>query len=73
MLEIKLVKLECNIDKNNSFTVEYDEEGQEALIKAGIFSGLWKAIDSDRIGQLEQEVKRLKKLNRRLREKLNAK
>ena len=67
------MKLECNLDKNNSFTVEYDEEGQEALIKAGIFSGLWKAIDSDKIGQLEQEVKRLKKLNRRLREKLNAK
>lgn len=67
------MKLECNLDKNNSFTVEYDEEGQDALIKAGIFSGLWKAIDSDKIGQLEQEVKRLKKLNRRLREKLNAK
>jgi hypothetical protein len=65
--------LEAKLEKNGSFTVEYDEEGQEALIKAGIFSGLWKAIDSDKIGQLEQEVKRLKKLNRRLREKLNAK
>jgi hypothetical protein len=67
------MKLECTLEKNGSFTIEYDEEGQDALIKAGIFSGLWKAIDTDKIGQLEQEVKRLKKLNRRLREKLNAK
>ena len=62
--------LDCKLEKNGSFTIEYDEEGQDALIKAGIFSGIWKAIDSDKIGQLEQEVKRLKRLNRRLRKKL---
>jgi hypothetical protein len=62
--------LEAKLEKNGSFTVEYDDEAQDALIKAGIFSGLWKAIDSDKIGQLEQEVKRLKRLNRRLRKKL---
>jgi hypothetical protein len=65
--------LEAKLEKNGSFTVEYDDEAQDALIKAGIFSGLWKAIDSDKIGQLEQEVKRLKRLNRKLREKLNEK
>lgn len=65
------MQLDCKLEKNGSFTVDYDEEGQEALIKAGILSGVWKAIDSDHIGQLEQEVKRLKKLNRKLRRKLN--
>ena len=65
------MQLDCKLEKNGSFTVDYDEEGQEALIKAGILSGVWKAIDTDRIGQLEQEVKRLKKLNRKLRRKLN--
>ena len=67
------MKLDAIMGEGNTITVEYDTAGQEALIKAGILSGLWKAIDSDKIGQLEQEVKRLKKLNRRLREKLNAK
>ena len=68
------MRLDCNLEKNGSFTIEYDEEGQDALIKAGIFSGIWKAIDTDRIGQLEQEVLRLKKRNRKLRERLrNAK
>ena len=65
------MRLDCTLADNNQFTVDYDEEGQQVLIKAGILSGVWKAIDSDRIGQLEQEVKRLKKLNRKLRRKLN--
>lgn len=65
------MQLDCKLEKNGSFTVEYDEEGQQVLIKAGILSGVWKAIDTDRIAQLEQEVKRLKKLNRKLRRKLN--
>jgi len=64
------MRLDAKLEKNNVLSVEYDEEGQEALIKAGILSGLWKAIDTDRIGELEQEVKRLKACNRKLRRKL---
>jgi hypothetical protein len=66
------MRLDAKLEKNK-LTVDYDEEAQEALIRAGIFSGIWKAIDQEQIGQLEQEVKRLKKRNRRLREKLHAK
>ena len=64
------MKLECKLAEHNKLTVDYDEKGRDALIQAGIFSGLWKAMDSDRIGELEQEVRRLKKLNRKLRRKL---
>lgn len=66
------MKLDAKLEKK-LFTVEYDDEGQEALIKAGIFSGVWKAIDSDKIGQLEQEVAELKRKNRKLRRKLREK
>jgi len=66
------MKLDAKLEKK-LLTVEYDDEGQEALIKAGIFSGVWKAIDSDRIGQLEQEVADLKRKNRKLRRKLREK
>ena len=66
--------LEARMLANNKLEVEYDEEAQNALVQAGIFSGLWKAVDADKIGQLEQEVLRLKKRNRKLRERLrNAK
>jgi hypothetical protein len=65
------MRLDAQLTEGNQLTVDYDEEGRDALIQAGILSGIWKAIDSDRIGQLEQEVKRLKKLNRKLRRKLN--
>ena len=65
------MRLEAQLTEGSQLTVEYDEEGRDALIQAGILSGVWKAIDTDRIGQLEQEVKRLKKLNRKLRRKLN--
>ena len=66
------MKLDANLEKK-LLTVEYDDEGQEALIRAGIFSGVWKAIDSDKIGQLEQEVAELKRKNRKLRRKLREK
>ncbi len=62
--------LEAKIEENGKLTVEYDEEGHDGLIRAGIFSGLWKAMDDNRIGELEQEIKRLKKVNRKLRKKL---
>jgi hypothetical protein len=67
------MKLDAIMGEGNTLTVEYDTAGQEALIKAGILSGLWKAIDSDKIGQLEQEVAILKKKNRKLRRKLREK
>lgn len=67
------MKLDAIIGENNTLTVEYDTAGQDALIKAGILSGLWKAIDSDKIGQLEQEVAELKRKNRKLRRKLREK
>lgn len=66
------MKLDAIMD-NNTITVEYDTAGQEALIKAGIFSGIWKALDNDKIGQLEQEVAELKRKNRKLRRKLREK
>lgn len=63
------MKLEATIS-GNVLTVEYDDAGQDLLIKAGILSAAKMVEDQEKIAELEQQVADLKKEIKKLKKEL---
>lgn len=62
----------ATIDKNGVLTVEYDDAGRDALLKAGVYGAINSAIDAEKIAKLELRVKQLQARTSKLRKKLRA-
>ena len=50
------MKLDARFKDDGTLELEYDQEAEDMLIKAGVYSALYSAIDKEKIAKLEARV-----------------